>query len=71
MRLFVNGDEREIPDGATIVGLLEHLDVARERVAVEVNGEVVRRALHGEHRLAPGDRVEVVAFVGGGAEDRR
>jgi thiazole synthase len=68
MRLFVNGDEREIPDGATVVGLLEHLGVARERVAVEVNGEVVRRAQHAEHRLAPDDRVEVVAFVGGGAE---
>jgi sulfur carrier protein len=71
MRLFVNGDEREIPDGATVVGLLEHLGVARERVAVEVNGEVVRRAQHAERRLAQGDRVEVVAFVGGGAEDRR
>jgi thiazole synthase len=69
MRLFVNGDEREIPDNSTVAGLLEHLGVPRERVAVEVNGEVVRKALHGEHRLAPGDRVEVVAFVGGGAED--
>jgi sulfur carrier protein len=64
--LIVNGEEREVPDDLTVAGLLEFLDVPRERVAVEVNLAVVRRADHASHRLAAGDRVEVVAFVGGG-----
>jgi sulfur carrier protein len=46
--------------------LLETLNLGRERVAVEVNAVVVRRALHEEHRLAESDRVEIVTFVGGG-----
>jgi sulfur carrier protein len=66
MILSVNGDPREVPEGATVAELLVHLGVPRERVAVEVNGAVVRKALHDQHRLAAGDLVEVVAFVGGG-----
>jgi sulfur carrier protein len=66
MRLEVNGEATEVPEGLTIQGLLEHLKVGGGRVAVEVNREVIRREAHAAHRLAPGDRVEIVAFVGGG-----
>jgi len=66
MCLSVNGEEREVPAGCTVAGLLEILGVVRGRVAVEVNLQVVRRADHETHRLQAGDRVEVVAFVGGG-----
>lgn len=66
MRLTLNGEEREVPDGLTVAGLLAHLGVPRERVAVEVNLAVVRRADHETRVLAAGDQVEVVAFVGGG-----
>lgn len=66
MEIVINGERREIPDGLTVAGLLEHLGVDRSRVAVEVNLSVVRRADHAAHALAPGDRVEIVAFVGGG-----
>lgn len=66
MKLVVNGEERTVPPSCTIAGLLDLLGVERERVAVEVNLAVVRRADHDSHVLSPGDQVEVVAFVGGG-----
>jgi len=67
VKIWLNGEEREIPDGITVGELLDSLKVVRARVAVEVNLRVVRRADHDTHRLQEGDRVEVVHFVGGGA----
>lgn len=64
--VFVNGQEQEIPDGVTVLGLLETMGVRPGRVAVEVNGAVVRRADYPRRSLADRDRVEVVQFVGGG-----
>ncbi|MGA9525657.1 MAG: sulfur carrier protein ThiS [Myxococcaceae bacterium] len=66
MKLTVNGDIQEVPEGITVRALLDRLELGRERVAVEVNAVVIRRALHEEHRLAENDRVEIVTFVGGG-----
>ncbi len=65
MILTVNGNPRT-GDGATVAELLAALNLAEKLVAVEVNLEVVPRARHGEHRLAEGDRVEIVTLVGGG-----
>lgn len=66
MKLTVNGEEHDAPDGATVAGLLAHLQLVAPRVAVEVNRVLVPRARHAEHLLAEGDRVEIVTFVGGG-----
>ena len=69
LRLVVNGAPRELaaPDGVlTVAALVAEVGLAGRRVAVEVNGDVVPRADHGARRLADGDRVEVVTFVGGG-----
>ena len=66
MRATVNGESKELPDGLSVAGLLRHLGVRAERVAVERNGAVVKRARHGDERLAEGDVVEIVTFVGGG-----
>ncbi|MEZ4309382.1 MAG: sulfur carrier protein ThiS [Polyangiaceae bacterium] len=66
MRVQVNGEPRDIPDGTTVRGLVELLGLTDGPVAVERNGEVVRRARHTEEILAEGDTVEVVHFVGGG-----
>jgi sulfur carrier protein len=66
MRLLVNGEPREVPEGATVLDLLRTLGV-RGRVAVERNGTVLRQAEHVEVQLAEGDALEVVTFVGGGA----
>lgn len=66
MKLYVNGEPREVEAGLTVAALLEALVVPKTGVAVEVNREIVRRAQHASHRLSPEDRVEVVTFVGGG-----
>ena len=62
----VNGQERQVPAGTTVLGLVELLGLGGKPVAVEKNREVVPRAQHGEELLADGDRLELVTFVGGG-----
>jgi len=66
MEVTVNGAVREVPDGLTVRGLVEHLGLTEGPVAVEVNREIVPRARHAEHPVAPGDVIEIVHFVGGG-----
>lgn len=62
----VNGEALAVPAGSTVHDLLARLGVDRARVAVEHNLRVVPRAEHGAVRLAHGDRLEIVTFVGGG-----
>jgi sulfur carrier protein len=66
MQVRLNGELREIPEGITVAGLLAHLGVKAQRVAVEVNDSVVTKDRYEAHRIGPGDSVEIVAFVGGG-----
>jgi sulfur carrier protein len=66
LRIVVNGETREVPDQLTLSGLVNHLALAPERLAVELNREVVRRANWTQTPLAEGDRIEIVHFVGGG-----
>jgi len=66
MRIEVNGESRDVADGATVASLLRELALTQPHVAVEVNLEVVPRAQHAETRLRDGDRLEVVTLVGGG-----
>jgi len=64
--LTVNGERRDVPEGLTVGALVARLGI-RGRVAVELNGEVLRQAQHPEVTLRDGDTLEVVTFVGGGA----
>lgn len=66
MQVRLNGELREIPDGLTVAGLLAHLGVKAQRVAVEVNELVVTKDRYAAQAIGPGDTVEIVAFVGGG-----
>ena len=66
MRVELNGEPQELAEGTTLSTLIEQLSLAPERVAVELNREVVRRADWPAARLSDGDRVEIVHFVGGG-----
>jgi len=66
MEVTVNGSPRQVPEGLTVRGLVEHLGLTEGPVAVEVNREIVPRARHAEHRVAAGDVIEIVHFVGGG-----
>ncbi|MDR3633404.1 MAG: sulfur carrier protein ThiS [Isosphaeraceae bacterium] len=67
MIITLNGERREVPDDLTVAALLRQLGVKPEFVAVEVNRGLVRRTSHQEVRLAPGDELEIVTLVGGGA----
>ena len=65
MLIKVNGQERDVPEGTNILGLLESFKLTPEKVAVELNRRLVRTAKYGE-ALKGGDEVEIVTFVGGG-----
>jgi thiamine biosynthesis protein ThiS len=62
----LNGVNRRIQAGTTVAGLLADLGLPRDRVAVEVDREIVRRVDWEGRLLTPGVAVEVVHFVGGG-----
>jgi sulfur carrier protein len=66
MQLYVNGDPRDLPAGATVASLVETLALGSGRIAVEVNEELVPRSTYAERVLAEGDRVEIVHAIGGG-----
>jgi sulfur carrier protein len=68
MRITVNGTVHELPatPAATLDELIVRLSLPAERVAVELNGTVVRRGDRARRTLADGDVVEIVTLVGGG-----
>ncbi|WP_419806795.1 sulfur carrier protein ThiS [Terriglobus sp.] len=69
MHLRINGDERDFPelqDGADVHALVLQLGFRADRVALERNGDIVPRTAWADTRLAEGDKLEVVHFVGGG-----
>jgi sulfur carrier protein len=66
MEVVVNGALRQVPEGLTVRGLIEHLGLTEGPVAVEKNRTIVPRARHTEERVAQGDVIEIVHFVGGG-----
>lgn len=66
MEIHLNGAARAVPVRCSIADLLDDAGLSGRRVAVEVNGEIVPRGLHGERLLAEGDRVEIVHALGGG-----
>ena len=67
MQVVVNGESRDMPPQSTISQLLEQLRVVPERVVVELNLKILKRAEHPATVLQDGDRVEIVQFVGGGS----
>ena len=66
MQLFINGKPQNLPEPLTLSQLIEHLGMKGDRVAVELNREIVSRSHWQETQLREGDRLEIVHFVGGG-----
>ena len=62
----VNGETRPATTGATVIDLLRELGLEDGRVAIERNMEILPRQKWSETKVAPGDRYEIVHFVGGG-----
>jgi sulfur carrier protein len=66
MKVFINGEIKEVPEGVAVGQLLEHFSLPTQRVAVEINHRVIRRG-EWENTLVNGDdRIEIIHFVGGG-----
>jgi len=66
MKLQINGDQRELPAGLTLAALVEYLGMKPDRVAVELNLEIVPRTNWQDIQLKNEDKLEIVHFVGGG-----
>lgn len=66
IEVVVNGERRAVPVDATLLDLLGVLHLDPRVVVVEHNRQIVRRAELERARLAPGDAIELVHFVGGG-----
>lgn len=67
MTLHINGEPRDFPEGLTLATLVAQLGMKTDRVAVELNLEIVPRADWESTFLKDGDKLEIVHFVGGGA----
>ena len=70
MRVYVNGENKELGDGLSLLDLLNLLNLPIQRIAVELNRSVVRQAEWEVTQLKDDDRVEIVHFVGGGSVGR-
>ena len=68
MKVFVNGESRELSGTPSLAELITQLDLPAARIAVELNREVVRRNDWSVTMLSEDDRIEIVHFVGGGAD---
>jgi sulfur carrier protein len=66
MNLVINGEERSFDDGLTLAALIEEIGMKQDRVAVELNRDIVQRDKWASTSLNSGDRLEIVHFVGGG-----
>jgi sulfur carrier protein len=66
MTIVVNGQDREVAEALTLRDLLAQLNMAPEKVAVELNRRLVRTERYSTTVLKAGDQIEIVTFVGGG-----
>jgi sulfur carrier protein len=62
----INGDQRQFEPPLTCAGLIAQLGFTGKRVALELNGEIVPRGMHASQPVKDGDKIEIVAAVGGG-----
>jgi thiamine biosynthesis protein ThiS len=66
VQIVVNGEDRTVPEGQTILGLLHDLEIDPARVAVEMDRLIVKQPCWDATSLHAGARLEIVQFVGGG-----
>ena len=64
--ITVNGRREQLPAALPVAELLQRMNLAERRVAVEVNGAIVPKSRHLDHRIVDGDEVEIVQAIGGG-----
>ena len=69
MKLQINGEVRDFSSPLSLVSLLKELDMKLDRVAIELNRNIVPREQWANTELREGDRLEIVHFVGGGCRE--
>ena len=68
MHIHVNGEDREVAEGATVSDLLHELEIRVDQVAVEINLKILDRQEFEERVLQKDDRIEILSFIGGGSQ---
>ncbi len=66
IEIIVNGEKQAVAPGASVTDLVEQLALTPQRLAIELNLAILPRTKWSETELQPGDRLEIVHFVGGG-----
>jgi len=69
MKIIVNGQAKNISEGIVLSSLLDDLKIDRERIAVEINLEIIKKDRYESLKLVEGDRIEILQFVGGGESE--
>ncbi len=66
VQIVVNGESRSVPGGTTVLSRLTSLDLEPERLAIELDSNILKRDRWSETALEGGEQLEIVQFVGGG-----
>ena len=66
IQVVINGESQSVPEGQTVLGLLQRLNLDPSRVAVELDRRIVKQPLWKETAVRAGAQIEIVQFVGGG-----
>jgi len=66
MKLIINGEEKEVKDGITVLELLKELGIEEKTMAAAVDMQVVKKDNWSKRELQDGEKVEFLHFVGGG-----
>lgn len=66
IKITLSGEEKELPAGTSLSALTKMLGLKKERIAAELNGEIIPKASYDSTILSEGDSLEIVNFVGGG-----
>jgi thiazole synthase len=69
MEVYVNGEAKRLAENTTVTKLIAELALTDQRIAVELNREILPHSLYAIRQLQPGDRIEIVRAIGGGQED--
>jgi len=66
MKIFINGETKQLNETVNLIELLKHFSLPSDRIAIELNREVVRKKDWENIKINDGDKLEVIHFVGGG-----
>ncbi|MDH5484265.1 MAG: sulfur carrier protein ThiS [Gammaproteobacteria bacterium] len=66
MKITLNGEEQELQDDILLGQLLEQMQLAGKRLAVEIDGEIIPKSNHAHFKIENGNRIEIVHAIGGG-----